>query len=203
MKKLISMVAALAIIGSCGVVSLAAEGVESPSAGTDVVKAEAEDPGIIVHVEEVTLTDAQKSSLQEAAGDNSTEAYDVWLEDGSTGDDITNDADVYPLEVAFMLDAASNVTGILVWNDADAKWDSADFTIVDGAVIVTFEHLCPVAFELKKAEAPAKEAESSSGKSSAQTGYNGLIYIVSAVALAGGAIVCFSTAGKKANKEVM
>lgn len=116
----------------------------------------------------------------------------------------TEDPNAYPLEVAFMLDAASNVTGILVWNDADAKWDSADFTIVDGAVIVTFEHLCPVAFELKKAEAPAKEAESSSGKSSAQTGYNGLIYIVSAVALAGGAIVCFSTAGKKkANKEVM
>ena len=82
----------------------------------------------------------------------------------------------------------------MVWNGAG--WDDAAFS----GNVVTFSHLCPVAFLVKKA---ATNTNDNKDKTSAQTGYDGVIYIVSAAALAAGAVFFFSTAKKKTSKEEM
>lgn len=113
--------------------------------------------------------------------------------------------------VAFTLDNASNVTNVYVWNNETSAWDSATFELKDGKVVVTFPHLSPVAFAFRGETASNSTTTSNSTaaagtdstKSSAQTGYNSLIYIVAAIALASGAVFFFSSAKKQSvAKEV-
>ena len=211
MKKLISTVAALAIVFTMGFTALA-DGLPSPTSGTKITGT-TDASGIEVVVEDTTLTADQNKTIEAAvtaaAGKDADVAgidiCDVWIKDTATGTDVSDSYKGYPLTVTFAFDGASNVVAVLYWNDATGSWDNANFTIKDGKVEVTFNHLCNVAFVLKKATSGSSSSGSgSSGKGSAQTGYDGLVYIVSALVLASGAIYFFSTANKQRTvKEVM
>ena len=210
MKKLISTVAALAIVFTMGVSALA-DGLPSPTSGTKITGT-TDAAGIEVVVEDTTLTSDQQKTIEAAvtaaAGKDADVAAidicDVWIKDTSSGQDVSSSYTGYPLTVAFSFDDAANVIAVLYWNDATGSWDEAKFTIKDGKAEVTFEHLCNVAFVIKPAKSSGSSGSSSSGKSSAQTGYDGLVYIVSALVLASGAVFFFSTANKqKTVKEVM
>ena len=148
----------------------------------------------IVEVFDTTLTSEQQDKLSAfETDDTNTEVCDVRAYLKSTGEEITQFPD--GLKVAFTFDGSDKIERVLVWNGAG--WDDAAFS----GNVVTFSHLCPVAFLVKKT---ATNTSGSTGKTSAQTGYDGLVYIVSAVALAAGAVFFFSTAKKQQTaKEVM
>ena len=205
MKKLISIVVALVMVCAMGFAVMADDATSSPTASSKV-SGTTDQAGVTVNVEDVSLTEAQTSALKTLVGDKTTEAVNVYLTD-DTG------AVVQPSKpVAFTLDNASNVTNVYVWNNETSAWDSADFELKDGKVVVTFPHLSPVAFAFRGETASNSTTTTSnstaaagtdSTKSSAQTGYNSLIYIVAAIALASGAVFFFSSAKKQSvAKEV-
>lgn len=205
MKKLLSTVAALALVFTMGATAFA-DGLPSPTSGKNITGTTEAD-GIEVVVEQTTLTSDQEKTLEAAAKAAvkdaeiaSVEVADVWIKDTVTGDDVSDTYAGYPLTVTFAFDGANNVVGVLYWNEANGAWDNANFKIENGKAVVTFEHLCNVAFLIK----PVKGGNQGGGSSSAQTGYDGIVYIVSAIALAAGAVFFFSTASKqKTVKEVM
>ena len=193
MKKLIAMVAAIAVVMGLGITSLA--DMESPSVSSKI-KGDSQDDSIIVEVFDTTLTSEQQDKLSAfETDDTNTEVCDVRAYLKSTGEEITQFPD--GLKVAFTFDGSDKIERVLVWNGAG--WDDAAFS----GNVVTFSHLCPVAFLVKKT-ATNTDTSGNTGKTSAQTGYDGLVYIVSAVALAAGAVFFFSTAKKQQTaKEVM
>ena len=151
------------------------------------------DDSIIVEVYDTTLTSEQQDKLSAfETEDTNTAVYDVRAYLKSTGDEITQFPD--GLKVSFTFNGSDKIGRVLVWNGAG--WDDAAFS----GNVVTFTHLCPVAFLVKKA---ATNTNENKNKTSAQTGYDGVIYIVSAAALAAGAVFFFSTAKKKTSKEEM
>lgn len=193
MKKLIAMVAAIAVVMGLGITSLA--DMESPSVSSKI-KGDSQDDSIIVEVFDTTLTSEQQDKLSAfETDDTNTEVCDVRAYLKSTGEEITQFPD--GLKVAFTFDGSDKIERVLVWNGAG--WDDAAFS----GNVVTFSHLCPVSFLVKKT-ATNTDTSGNTGKTSAQTGYDGLVYIVSAVALAAGAVFFFSTAKKQQTaKEVM
>ena len=190
MKKLIAMVAAIAVVMGLGITSLA--DMESPSVSSKI-KGDSQDDSIIVEVFDTTLTSEQQEKLSAFVTDETyAEVYDVRAYLKSTGDEITQFPD--GLKVSFTFNGSDKIERVLVWNGAG--WDDAAFS----GNVVTFSHLCPVAFLVKKA---ATNTNDNKNKTSAQTGYDGVVYIVSAAALAAGAVFFFSTAKKKTAKEEM
>ena len=192
MKKLIAMVAAIAVVMGLGVTAMA-DVTGSPSVSSKI-KGESQDDSIIVEVFDTTLTSEQQDKLSAfETDDTNTEVCDVRAYLKSTGEEITQFPD--GLKVAFTFDGSDKIERVLVWNGTG--WDDAAFS----GDVVTFTHLCPVAFLVKKT---SSNTSGTTGKNSAQTGYDGLVYIVSAVALAAGAVFFFSTAKKQQTaKEVM
>ncbi|MCR4730460.1 MAG: hypothetical protein K5881_05965 [Saccharofermentans sp.] len=196
MKKFIAMVTAIVVVMGLGVTALAEtdeyddydeETVISAYKGTSL------DDSIIVEVYDTTLTSEQQDKLSAfETEDTNTEVCDVRAYLKSTGDEITQFPD--GLKVSFTFNGADKIERVLVWNGAG--WDDAAFS----GNVVTFSHLCPVAFLVKKA---ATNTNDNKDKTSAQTGYDGVIYIVSAAALAAGAVFFFSTAKKQTSKEEM
>lgn len=204
MKKLISIVVALVMVCAMGFAVMADDATSSPTASSKV-SGTTDQAGVTVHVEDVSLTESQTTALKTLVGDKTTEAVNVYLTD-DTGAVVQPSA-----PVAFTLDNASNVTNVYVWNNETSAWDSATFELKDGKVVVTFPHLSPVAFAFRGETASNSTTTSNSTaaagtdstKSSAQTGYNSLIYIVAAIALASGAVFFFSSAKKQSvAKEV-
>lgn len=198
MKKFIAMVTAIVVVMGLGVTVLAepdeyddydeeTHSVRSACNGTSL------DDSIIVEVYDTTLTSEQQDKLSAfETEDTNTAVYDVRAYLKSTGDEITQFPD--GLKVSFTFNGSDKIGRVLVWNGAG--WDDAAFS----GNVVTFTHLCPVAFLVKKA---ATNTNENKNKTSAQTGYDGVIYIVSAAALAAGAVFFFSTAKKKTSKEEM
>ena len=198
MKKFIAMVTAIVVVMGLGVTVLAepdeyddydeeTHSVSSACNGTSL------DDSIIVEVYDTTLTSEQQDKLSAfETEDTNTAVYDVRAYLKSTGDEITQFPD--GLKVSFTFNGSDKIGRVLVWNGAG--WDDAAFS----GNVVTFTHLCPVAFLVKKA---ATNTNDNKNKTSAQTGYDGVIYIVSAAALAAGAVFFFSTAKKKTSKEEM
>ncbi len=204
MKKLISIVVALVMVCAMGFAVMADDATSSPTASSKV-SGTTDQAGVTVHVEDVSLTESQTTALKTLVGDKTTEAVNVYLTD-DTGAVVQPSA-----PVAFTLDNASNVTNVYVWNNETSAWESATFELKDGKVVVTFPHLSPVAFAFRGETASNSTTTSNSTaaagtdstKSSAQTGYNSLIYIVAAIALASGAVFFFSSAKKQSvAKEV-
>lgn len=188
MKKLIAIVAALAVVVGMGMTSLAAGGAESPSANVNVTaKADGEDYD--VKIAEVTLTSEQTDALKDIVTDGSNaQVVDVTIldKDGNVLSDVDGKTVVFTFE-------GKDITGVYVWDNATGTWDK-DAATVDGNK-VTFKHLTPVLFILKDTTT-SNSTSGSSTQGSAQTGYNELIYIVSGVALAAGAVFFFATANK-------
>ena len=198
MKKFIAMVTAIVVVMGLGVTVLAepdeyddydeeTPSVNSACNGTSL------DDSIIVEVYDTTLTSEQQDKLSAfETEDTNTAVYDVRAYLKSTGDEITQFPD--GLKVSFTFNGSDKIERVLVWNGAG--WDDAAFS----GNVVTFTHLCPVAFLVKKATTNTNDNKD---KTSAQTGYDGVIYIVSAAALAAGAAFFFGTAKKKTAKEEM
>lgn len=190
------MVTAIVVVMGLGVTVLAEpdeyddydeETVSSAYKGTSL------DDSIIVEVFDTTLTSEQQDKLSAfETEDTNTAVCDVRAYLKSTGDEVTQFPD--GLKVSFTFNGSDKIERVLVWNGAG--WDDAAFS----GNVVTFSHLCPVAFLVKKA---ATNTNENKNKTSAQTGYDGVVYIVSAAALAAGAAFFFGTAKKKTSKEEM
>lgn len=198
MKKFIAMLTAIVVVMGLGVTVLAEPDEyddydeETPSV-TSACKGTSLDDSIIVEVFDTTLTSEQQEKLSAFVTDETyAEVYDVRAYLKSTGDEITQFPD--GLKVSFTFNGDDKIGRVLVWNGAG--WDDAAFSGKE----VTFSHLCPVAFLVKKATTNTNDNKD---KTSAQTGYDGVVYIVSAAALAAGAVFFFSTAKKKTSKEEM
>lgn len=189
------MVTAIVVVMGLGVTVLAEPDdydEETPSVSS-ACKGTSLDDSIIVEVFDTTLTSEQQDKLSAfETEDTNTAVYDVRAYLKSTGDEITQFPD--GLKVSFTFNGSDKIGRVLVWNGAG--WDDAAFS----GNVVTFTHLCPVAFLVKKATTNTNDNKN---KTSAQTGYDGVIYIVSAAALAAGAAFFFGTAKKKTSKEEM
>lgn len=210
MKKLISTVAALAVVVSMGATALAQD-FPSPTSDADItatpVSINPDYYEIEVDPVDYKIPDSALEELgdliSDVAGDTevaAVEICDLHVVNKTTEEDVCWTVDEYnPVTVAFAFDDAQNVIGVIYLSD-DYEWTEADFEIVDGQVVVTLGNTWDVVFVVKavKADEPSKD----DGKGSAQTGYDSLVYVVSAVALAAGAVFFFIT-GKKAAKEVM
>jgi hypothetical protein len=185
MKRFLAMAAAIAVVMGLGVTAMAEE-MDGPSVSTSI-QGESQDDSIIVEVFDTTLTSEQQDKLSAfETDDTNTEVCDVRAYLKSTGEEVTQFPD--GLKVAFTFDGSDKNERVLVWNGAG--WDDAAFS----GNVVTFSHLCPVAFLVKKT---ATNTSGSTGKTSAQTGYDGLVYIVSAAFLAAGAGYFFCNAKKR------
>ena len=213
MKKLVSTVAALAVVAALGATALAAD-LPSPTTTADIT---AEPISLDSEYYEITCSeftadmpgyvfDELMETAGDAAGDTEVAAIDLTvltLTNKTTGEDVTDYVDEYnPITVAFAFDDAQNVIAVLTWDFDSQTWIEADFEIDGDKVIATLENIwSPVTFVTKavKADEPSKD----DGKGSAQTGYDALVYVVSAVALAAGAVFFFVTSSKKTVKEVM
>ena len=183
MKKFIAMVTAIVVVMGLGVTVLAepdeyddydeeTPSVNSACNGTSL------DDSIIVEVYDTTLTSEQQDKLSAfETEDTNTAVYDVRAYLKSTGDEITQFPD--GLKVSFTFNGSDKIERVLVWNGAG--WDDAAFS----GNVVTFTHLCPVAFLVKKATTNINDNKD---KTSSQNGYEGVIFIVSAAALASGAV---------------
>ena len=214
MKKLVSTVAALAVVAAMGATAFAAT--DLPSISTigelDVepisldgsyyeITSSTVDTALPSYVEEALI-----GTVTEAAGDTEVAAIsltELTLTNKTTGEDVSWSVDVdNPITVAIAYDDAQNVIAILTWDFDSQDWIEADFELDGDKIIATLENIySPITLVTKavKADEPSKD----DGKGSAQTGYDALVYVVSAVALAAGAVFFFVTSSKKTVKEVM
>lgn len=195
MKKFIAMVTAIVVVMGLGVTVLAEpdDYDEETQSVSSAIKSTSLDDSLIVEVFDTTLYAEQQDKLSAfETADTNTSVCDVRAYLKSTGDEVTQFPD--GLKVSFTFNGSDKIERVLVWNGAG--WDDAAFS----GNVVTFSHLCPVAFLVKKA---ATNTNDNKDKTSAQTGYDGVVYIVSAAALAAGAVFFFSTAKKKTSKEEM
>lgn len=211
MKKFISTIAALGVVAAMGASAMAAD-LPSVTTTADITGTTVSlNPDYYnVEVYEIDfelpaiITDELQETVAETVGDKEVAAIDL------CGLKITNketgmNLDYYidddnPVTIAFAFDDAENVIGVFQWSmEGEEIWESVDFEIVDGQIVVTLDEAFVIAFATQpvKADEPAKE----NGKSSAQTGYDTFIYIASAVALAVGAVFFFATSGKKARNS--
>lgn len=179
MKKLISIIATVAIVLSMGVTALAA-GSEKAELDTSV-KAETEKGTV-----DVTVPNLDGDAI-------------VALEKATTGYDATKVIDVSDTgSIAFAFDGAGNVKKVLAYNGS--AWEDLAFTVDGNKITVTVKGAGTIAFLVEEAKA-AEPAKKDEGKASAQTGYNSAAYIVCAVVLAAGAAFFFGTS-KKSVKEM-
>jgi len=194
-KKFIAMFTAIVVVMGLGVTALAEPNDdydEETHSVSSACNGTSQDDSIIVEVYDTSLTSEQQDKLSAfETEDTNTAVYDVRAYLKSTGEEVTQFPD--GLKVSFTFNGSDKIERVLVWNGAG--WDDAAFS----GNVVTFSHLCPVAFLAKK----ATTTNDNKDKSSAQTGYDGSVYIVSAAVLAAGAVFFFSIAKKQTAKEEM
>lgn len=180
MKKLISIIATVAIVLSMGVTALAA--------GSEVAKKDSD----------VKVTDDKGTPVDAYVPELSGDAV-VDLEAKTAGYDTKELVEVTGAGTfAFAFDGAGNVKKVLAYNGS--AWEELAFTVDGNKITVTVKGAGTVAFLVDEAKA-AEPAKKDEGKASAQTGYNSAAYIVCAVVLAAGAAFFFGTS-KKSVKEM-
>ena len=211
MKKIISTVAALAVVAAMGATALAADlpsvtttadlTVEPVSLDSEYyeITASTVDTALPAYVEEALI-----GTVTEAAGDAEVAAIsltELTLTNKTSGEDVSWSVDVdNPITVAIAYDDAQNVIAILTWDFDSQDWIEADFELDGDKIIATLENIySPITLVTKavKADEPSKD----DGKGSAQTGYSTVVYVAAAVALAAGAAFFFATSGKKTAKD--
>ncbi|MCD7749386.1 MAG: hypothetical protein LUH42_04995 [Oscillospiraceae bacterium] len=190
MKKLLSMVAALALLLALAVPALADSAVSSITYAQDgdvqitdvtslVEDVNGEDIEMkVTEITEADLTDEQKTTLLDTVNTTyddaiAVEVVDVSLHyesDGSLVEQEVVDTIVTsetPVTVTFLRDDATHeVIGVLYWNHTTGQWDEAEFITDGSTVTATFEHLCAIAFVLKE----ISSGGSTSGGTSSGTG---------------------------------
>lgn len=227
MKKLIAMIATVAVVLSMGVTALAAPAVDkytkSPEAEDEKIAAS------IVGRDDITVDifEWEKGDMPKDVEDKLAEKVEdgekarvfqvivgnaVTVEDGEvkvTDMDSTTLARISggAFEVAFTFNEADLVSAVYVYDNGE--WEAlADdaWKIEDGKVIIKTADNGIFAFVFapeEAADADTKSGDSKKdGKASAATGYNSTAYIVCAIALAAGAAFFFGTS-KKSAKEMM
>lgn len=211
MKKLISTLAAVALVFTMAMPVMAAESPEPH--GQDIVPNGSVD-GYYVRISDPNPTDYALEVLPDAAAvavgedvlpECSLDAVDVDIV--NLQGTVVNDqyfASNSSLLVTFVRNSESEVLAVLYWNDATQSWDSAWFQ-QDGTIVhVLLNHLCTVVFVVKSDEpgsavsVPTAEETGIDIVASAQTGYaTGMYGLIAVVALIG-AVVCFKTSKKSA-----
>ena len=209
MKKLVSTLAAIAIMFTMAVPVLAEESPEPhgqdivPNASVDGYYVRISDPNPTDHALEV-LPDAAADAVGDVIYECSLDAVDVDIV--NLAGTVVNDqyfASNSSLLVTFVRNNDSEVLAVLYWNDATQTWDQAWFQ-QDGTVVrALFYHLCSVVFVVKSDEPgsavsvpTAEAAEEENGITSAQTGYDSLVSAVVSIVALVGAGVCFIASKK-------
>ena len=215
MKKIISTVAALAVVAAMGATAMAA-GLPSPSTTADITVEPVSLDSDYYEITASALDDDYLADLMLYFGDDlgalisdevgdtevaAVEFVDLTLTNKTTDEDVDWSIDMYnPITVAFAFDDAQNVIAVLTFDDDTFEWIAVDFEIDGDEIIATLNELyAPVIFVTKavKADEPSKD----DGKGSAQTGYDTVVYAVATIALAAGAVFFFATS-KKTAKDV-
>lgn len=203
MKKIVSTIAALALIFAMAVPVSAAS---SPSGGSgqDVVpSASSDSTQAAIVISAPSINGTQSSTLAAAAaaaaGENAytVETIDVELKDAN-GNIITHSYfdNNSSITIDFARNDASEVLAVLYWNEATQSWDSASFSQNGTTVSATFSHLCLISFVVKESAATAAPADSDAS-TSAQTGYTAIIWVAAAAVCVVGAGICFKASKKK------
>lgn len=223
MKKLIAMIATVAVVLSMGVTSLAAAVDKTqPEGSPDPEKIAAkivDNEDIIVEIEEYeSLPKDVADKLAEKVEDGQIArvfwAYVDGIPAHTDADGALVDYEFVgatklaresggAFQIAFTFDGTENVKAVYVYSDGD--WaDVIDWEIKDGKVIVKSADNGTFAFVITPDDsAAADDAKTDDAKKkSAATGYNSTAYIVCAIALAAGAAFFFGTS-KKSAKEMM
>ena len=226
MKKLIAMIATVAVVLSMGVTAMA-DAIDktekkSPEKEKIVseVKGESDYEAIFTERSGASLSGAQYAGLDDIVKDGQKarvfdvevfgaklEKNDQGLFDLKTFDDkdlATAKGGSFEIVVAF--DGANDVLDVKIWDAEMGKWsDVIAWEAKDGKVTITTGRDGVFAFVMEPAADDAADdadANKAGGKKSAATGYNSTAYIVCAIALAAGAAFFFGTS-KKSAKEMM
>ena len=232
MKKLIAMIATVAVVLSMGATAFASPAVDKYTKSPDEEKIAASIVGrddILVSIEEIDkeemLQDAQKKLADKVADGQKARVFEVivgdavHVEDGKVVVDEKMDATTLArtsggsFEIAFTFNEATLVEAVYVYDGGEWEALAEDaWWIEDGKVIIKTADNGDFAFVFTPdgSADDAKTAEdakngvnpSKDGKKSAATGYNFTAYIVCAIALAAGAAFFFGTS-KKSAKEMM
>jgi len=228
-KKLIAMIATVAVVLSLGANAFAA-GVEvvdkipyqSPEEEKITVSIVGHENDIQVNGGAKYLDSHEYEKLKDLVDDNEMAFFKII--EAEVGDKYsvengvvsTTDYDAAQLvldegefKFAFGFDAAADVTNVFVFSDANDAWvEITGWSLSDGKIIVPTSDDYTFAFKFYEttadadADAAADNKTADSKKKSAATGYNSTAYIVCAIALAAGAAFFFGTS-KKSAKEMM
>ena len=183
MKKVLAIVAVLAMVFALAVPVFAAEGTPSVTGDDLVIK--------------ITSSSEKPSDADIGSGNKLLGVYDAKLVHSKTGADATADevaAYIAAQGGSIVVDFSSVVsaTPVKVLHKIGGSWQSESFS----GVKVTVSSLSPFAF-IVKADA-SNGGGAPSGKRSPQTGYNTILWAISAAAMVACAGYCFASARKKA-----
>lgn len=210
MKKIVSALAAVALIFAMSVPALAAPVSPEPHGQDVIVPDTSTVDGFYVRISDPDPTDYSLEILPDAAAaavgdvivECSLDAVDVDIVD--LAGTVVNDqyfASNNSLLVTFVRNTDSEVLAVLYWNEATQSWDSAWFEQDGNVVHALFYHLCTVVFVVKTDEpgsaVSVPTAEATGMIASAQTGYSPVAYALVSVAAIIGAGVCFAYSKKK------
>ncbi len=207
MKKLISIIAAAALVFTMALPVMAATSpsVESPSADSSANSSASGSTasGSNVNITETAanLSTAEEASVHNAAaaiaGDNAYVLYFTNIE-APAGYFRNNRT----LRVEFSRDYAPDLLGILYWNSSTQSWDVADFAVNGNIISAVFLHTCNVAFVVKAPAVTQTQADSTDAVSP-QTGMSYTTWAVLALTTAAGSCLCITVARKlKKQQEV-
>ncbi|MCR5048736.1 MAG: hypothetical protein K6A37_07255 [Saccharofermentans sp.] len=218
MKKLISIIAAAALVFALAVPAMAATSSPSPSGGDVVSSASSTSDDYLVRILPAAPTQEELSALSvraaEIGGETeySTDCVSVEIVNHA-GAVVTSQyfQENTAVLVSFVRNDASEVLAVLAWNAATHTWDSVSFIQDGSSVFATFPHLCNVAFVVNGLEdgsassstagsatdsGAAAAGTAADGTTSAQTGYTAIVWIALAVVAVAGACICFRTSKK-------
>jgi len=219
MKKLISIIAAAALVFALAVPAMAATSSPSPSGGDVVSSASSTSDDYLVRILPAAPTQEELSALSARAAEIGGEAE---CSTDCVSVEIVNHAGAVVTSqyfqentavlVSFVRNDASEVLAVLAWNAATHTWDSVSFIQDGSSVFATFPHLCNVAFVVKGLEdgsassstagsatdSGAAAGTAADGTTSAQTGYTAIVWIALAVVAVAGACICFRTSKRSA-----
>lgn len=224
MKKLISIIAAAALVFTLAVPAMAATSSSpSPSGGDVVSSASTTNDDYLIRILPAAPTEEELSALAVTAAqiggeaEYSTDCVSVEIVNHA-GAVVTSQyfQENTAVLVSFVRNDAREVLAVLAWNAATHTWDSVSFIQNGSSVFATFPHLCNVAFVVKGLEegsassstagsaaaadtgAGSGAAAAGDGTTSAQTGYAAFVWIALAVVAVAGACICFRTSKKSA-----
>jgi len=219
MKKLISIIAAAALVFALAVPAMAATSSPSPSGGDVVSSASSTSDDYLVRILPAAPTQEEISALSSRAAEiggeaeYSTDCVNVEIVNHA-GAVVTSQyfQENTAVLVSFVRNDAREVLAVLAWNAATHTWDSVSFIQDGSSVFATLPHLCNIAFVVKGLEdgsassstagsatdSGAAAGTAADGTTSAQTGYTAIVWIALAVVAVAGACICFRTSKKSA-----